>query len=280
MEASQHLNPLGTPAGMWSRLGPPLRPSPGDLGIFQRAIDDWQVRRGQEAGAPRALILGATPELWSLAWPDRDKLLVLEPDPVVAAELWPGTPGSVEVRSWQTLSPADGHFDLVFCDAGLHTLGYPNEQADFRRRIAAVTARGALLAFRLLCPPSRHESTHRVTSELWSGNVGDMSQLIFRLTISMQRSPAAGVRLDTVWLKLRSLCKDWHTLSLRTGWDLDSVAVADYFRASQAKHHYFGLVEMLNRFGYSDGQYFQMIRLTTGGGALAAQCPVVTFERL
>jgi len=101
-----------------------------------------------------------------------------------------------------------------------------------------------------------------------------------RLAMSMQRSPPAGVRIDTVWLKLRSLCKDWATLAVRTGWDAEDVTIADLYRSSPAKYHFSGLVEILDRFGYSDGQDFQMVRLATGGGPLAAQCPVVTFERL
>ena len=269
----------GTLARLWQRVGPPLRPSAGDCRLFQQTLSDWADKH-PGAAAPRALILGATTELWDLDWPCRDRIVVLEPDAEVAAEAWQGPADVVQVRSWLTLDDADGRFDIVLCDAGLHTLGYPNEQAELRQRIANVTASGALVAFRLFCPPSRHESTVKVTSELWAGHIGNMSELMLRLAMSMQRSPPAGVRIDTVWLKLRSLCKDWATLAVRTGWDAEDVTIADLYRSSPAKYHFSGLVEILDRFGYSDGQDFQMVRLATGGGPLAAQCPVVTFERL
>ena len=48
-------------ARRWQQVGPPLRPSVQDIAFYTRAIADIT--------APRALILGVTPELYHLPWP-------------------------------------------------------------------------------------------------------------------------------------------------------------------------------------------------------------------
>jgi hypothetical protein len=266
-----------TLAETWPLLQPPLRPSAGDLAAFQQVIDEWV--EAHHGGTPRALILGATPELWELAWPDRTKVCVIEPDPEVARQLWPGPERSLRVARWLTTAPTDGPFDIVFCDAGLHTLGFPAAQTELCRRLAAVMPAGGQLAMRLITPPSQREPSVRVVSELWAGNIPDMSQLVMRLCHALQQSPAGGVRADAVWLKLRSLCKDWETLLDRTGWSSDSIGIAELLRFSTANYHFVTLVEVLDMFVHGHNSPFEMSRLVTGGGPMAVQCPVLTLEK-
>jgi hypothetical protein len=95
----------------------------------------------------------------------------------------------------------------------------------------------------------------------------------------MQHPSTAGVRVSTLWLKLRSLSKNWKNLAERTGWELEDIQVADLYRFSAAKCHYPDLVQTMKLIGRNSTGGFDMIRLSTGDGPLAAQCPVVTFER-
>lgn len=263
---------------VWPSVSAPLRPGPSDLGFFQQTLADWQGEH-PNAPAPRALILGATAELWSLPWPDPSQVTVFEPDSETAEQLWPGPRDQVQQRSWLTLGPADGPFDLVLCDAGLHTLGYPQAQSELVRRLFEVMPNGGLAAFRLLSPPTQHESTVRVVSELWAGRITDISQLLLRLSLSMQRSAATGVRMSAVWLKLRSLSKDLPTLAERLGWPLSHLQAADIYRFSPAHHHFVTLVETLQVFAQGDRKLFDMVRMNTGDSPMAAQCPTIVFRR-
>lgn len=262
---------------VWPLTQPPLRPSAGNLMAFQTVIDDWT--NAHPGRTPRALVLGATPELWSLAWPDRDKVSMVEPDPERAEQIWPGPESSRRVARWVTIGPGDGLFDIVLCDAGLHTLAYPNVQTNLRRHLAAVMPTGSLLAVRLIAPPAQREPTVSVASELWAGNIGDMSQLLIRLSHSLQQSPTVGVRDSAVWLKFCGLCKDWDTLLARTGWSPMSLAIAERYRFSPVNHYFVSPAEVLEVFTGTEGAPFEMVRLVTGGGPMAAQCPVITLER-
>lgn len=258
-------------------MQPPLRPSSGNLAAFQAAIDDWVV--AHPGRSPRGLILGATPELWALDWPDRDLVSMVEPDADRAHQIWPGPETSRRIARWVTIGPAEGLFDLVLCDAGLHTLAYPNVQTNLRRHLAAIMPQGSLLAIRLIAPPAQREPTVSVASELWSGNIADMSQLLIRLSHSLQQSPTVGVRDSAVWLKFCSLCKDWDMLVERTGWAPDSIAIAERYRFSPVNQYFVSPAEVLEVFASAEASPFEMVRLVTGGGPMAAQCPVMTLER-
>jgi hypothetical protein len=52
-------------ARSWHLVGPPLRPSPEEIELFERSIMRW----AQGAQEIQALILGVTPELFLLRWP-------------------------------------------------------------------------------------------------------------------------------------------------------------------------------------------------------------------
>jgi hypothetical protein len=277
LQAQQHQLPRPL-SEIWPRLKPPLRPSSGDLGAFQQAIDGWTAGRRARAAPPQVLLLGATPELRDLDWPPGSQISVLERDSAVASEIWKRPLDDLRAKHWLALTPQDGTFDIVMCDAGLHTMTYPKAQGNLAEILAAVTLSGAIVVFRL-CPPSQHESTVRVAAELWAGNISDMSQLMLRTAQSMQHPSTAGVRVSTLWLKLRSLSKNWKNLAERTGWELEDIQVADLYRFSAAKCHYPDLVQTMKLIGHNSTGGFDMIRLSTGDGPLAAQCPVVTFER-
>lgn len=275
---SPHSRIFTRPIGaVWPLMQAPLRPSAGNLAAFQAVIDDW--RAAHPGQSPRGLILGATPELWELDWPDRNRVSMVDPDPERVHQIWPGPEASRWVARWVTIGPSDGLFDIVLCDAGLQTLAYPNVQANLRRHLAAVMQKGSLLALRLIAPPAQRETTVGVAGELWAGNIADMSQLLIRLSHSLQQSPTVGVRDSAVWLKFCSLCKDWDLLLARTGWSPETIAIAERYRFSPVNQYFVSPGEVLGVFASAEGAPFEMVRLVTGGGPMAAQCPVMTLER-
>jgi hypothetical protein len=62
-------------AANWRLVGPPLRPGTADQALFNAAIASWGSDKGV---APRALILGVTPELFHLDWPTGTQLTALD----------------------------------------------------------------------------------------------------------------------------------------------------------------------------------------------------------
>ncbi|NTV97004.1 MAG: class I SAM-dependent methyltransferase, partial [Thiobacillus sp.] len=97
-----------------------MRPVPEDLAFIETVLSDWC---GQAGGrAPRGLILGVTPELYRLPWPDRSLVRAADRTPEMIEYVWPGAAEAVLHSDWRELDVADASFDIVLCDGGLHLL--------------------------------------------------------------------------------------------------------------------------------------------------------------
>ena len=87
-------------AAQWERLTSPGRPCGDDLAFFDGLANDFAARHS----APRVLLLGATPELATLAWPSGTDLLAVDRCPRMLSTVWPGYP-----------RPGDGAFLTIGC---------------------------------------------------------------------------------------------------------------------------------------------------------------------
>ena len=119
-EGTHDLSPLwARQAKQWSQLGPPLRPSAEDMVPCQAAIDEWHSRH---AGAPRALILGVTPDLATLRWRPGSAVVGSDLSFPMIRVVWPGPDAGAGVRrlavqaDWAFLPLPDAVCDLVLGD--------------------------------------------------------------------------------------------------------------------------------------------------------------------
>src|SRR5580698_11337179 len=99
----------------WNQIGPPLRPSPEDIGFYAAHIDRWVLGNG----SPRALILGVTPELYRLSWPCGTNLLAVDRTRGMIDAVWPGPRSAVLCADWTAMFLPARSRDIALCDAGL-----------------------------------------------------------------------------------------------------------------------------------------------------------------
>ncbi len=107
----------------WSLLGPPLRPSPADVAFVAARI----------AGVTRGLVLGVTPELVALPWPQR--VVAVERDRAMIAGLYRGQ--WVVAGDWRALPLADRSIDLACGDGCLDGAPRPRRLRGDRPRARA-----------------------------------------------------------------------------------------------------------------------------------------------
>ena len=107
-------------ASNWKQLGSPLRPLAEDVDFFARALREWCA--AHPGAKPRALILGVTPELYRLPWPDAALVRAADRTPAMIRSDHPGwceaaqipvrhSASSFDVRngrtcSWRNASPS------------------------------------------------------------------------------------------------------------------------------------------------------------------------------
>ena len=261
-------------ASNWRQLGSPLRPVAEDVDFFARALREWCA--AHPGAKPRALILGVTPELYRLPWPDAARVRAADRTPAMISHIWPGPAAHVIQADWRELPLADASLDVVVCDGGLHLLDYPQGQSQLARTLARVIAPDGLFAVRLFVPPPQPETEAEVLAALLAGRIPDLNCLKLRLGMSLQRTPAAGVALNAVWQSLRETAGDWPALAARLGWTLEHLQVIDAYRDSAARYHFITTAQAT---ALMAAHGFEQQWMASGAYAMAGQCPTVVFRR-
>jgi len=193
-------------ARQWSLVGPPLRPCGQDLAIVAARL------------APRAVVLGVTPELVALPWPGT--MIAVERDPAVIEALYPGGVAG----DWRALPCGDGSIDVVVGDGCLALLPFPSGYGELARELARVLAPGGTAILRLFSAPEQRE---RLT-DVEPG--ASFHALKWRLAMALGES----VPVDDIRRAFDARFPDRAALAARTGWDRAVIDAIDVYRGSPA----------------------------------------------
>jgi SAM-dependent methyltransferase len=274
-----HLGEVGqwpAVARLWRHLGPPLRPSLEDVTAYGLALRDWS--EAYPGRFSRGLILGVTPELHHLRWPQGVLPRAIDRTPEMIEHVWPGEKSAVFHSDWLQFDWPERSFDIVLCDGGLHLLDYPAGQGNLRRALARAIPRAGLFVVRLFALPAEPESPDAVLAALLSGSIPNLNCLKLRLGMALQQSPSAGVALAHVWRTLRAAAGDWPALAARLQWPLEQLAAIDAYRDSAARYYFLTAEQAISLICGTDGA-FELHRTSTPTYALGGQCPTLTFRR-
>lgn len=262
-------------ASGWHLLGSPLRPAAEDVAAMQRVIGLWC--RDHAGEPPRGLILGVTPEIHNLAWPDRTLIRAVDRDPEMAKFVWPGDPQSVIRADWREAFLPPHSTDIAFCDGGLQLLAYPHDQQRMIENLARIVAPGGFAVFRLFTPSPVVEDVEAVLRALEDRRIPSLNHLKLRLWSALQDNPTEGVCLADVWTALRRLVDtDWQELADRLHWDVEHLAMIDAYHECAARYHLITLGEATQLFS---AQGFRRVSTVIPNYPLGRHCPTVVFAR-
>lgn len=277
---------MSAPSGHWSRmyqswlqLGSPLRPNAEDVTLFTRNLEEWQA---QNPGRnPRGLILGVTPELYALPWPDRKLLMAVDRTPEMIASVWPGKRSQIVEADWGDLPLPLGSVDMVFCDGGFHLLTYPQGQQQLIARLADVAAPGCMVVFRLFLPARQQETEAEVLAALLAGQIRDLNCLKLRLGSALMMEPELGVAVRSVWESLRRLAPDgWAALAKRLDWAEEHLEAIDAYENSEAVYHFAGIDRVIEMFISTRASAFELCSIRYPEYEMGDRCPVLALRRL
>ncbi|MBW1880853.1 MAG: class I SAM-dependent methyltransferase [Deltaproteobacteria bacterium] len=216
-------------AVQWERVGPPLRPSAPDTRCLERIVQAWVA----EQGVPSVLVLGVTPEMAKLSWPEGTDLLAVDRSAEMIQKVWPGYPGPGEgtlLADWMEMSlPADSR-DLVIGDGCFNVLSHP-EQHQTLMRVAHETLRpSGRLAFRAFVRPEAPEQPADVYRAVMNGEIGNFHAFKLRLLMAVQPSSEAGVVTGDVWKSWLADGPRPEDLASRLGWPLAQITTIEAYR--------------------------------------------------
>lgn len=260
---------------MWSQVGPPLRPCLEDVTFVETEVNRW----ADSNEAPRALILGVTPELYHLPWPEGTDVMAVDHTQEMINALWQGPKGAVLCAEWTSIPLPDASRDIVLCDGGLHLLSYPAGQTDLVEMMSQLVAPGGLFIVRLFAPFGPQETPDDVLEDLINGKIPNLNILKLRLGMSMQPNATNGVALAEVWEKLRSVAPDFDELATHIGWPIEHLLVINSYHESRNKYYFVTVDEVRRLFCDSPGG-FELECIHTPDYELSDRCPTIVFRRL
>lgn len=255
----------------WSNVGHPLRPNPDDSKNFAKLL------KLSGKSPVRALILGVTPELYALKWPQASHVLSVDCSGEMIGAIWPGPAGSAFLSNWLELPFPDESFDRVLCDGGLHLLDYPGGQQRLAQSIARVLKPSGIFAIRLFTKPSRYEPPSNVVSDLRAGKIPNVNILKLRLAQSLQKTPEHGVVVGEVFSALTEQFGSLDGLQSATGWPQEQVATLNSYDRSSNCYHF--LTEQQSVEVLCSGDFMKLSQRMESQYALGDRCPLLSFTR-
>jgi SAM-dependent methyltransferase len=253
---------------------PPVRPCLEDLAFCWEDANEWTEKRG----TPRVLLLGVTPELYTLPWPKGTDFRAVDRTQAMIDALWPGPKESAQCADWLSMDLPEGSRDVVLCDAGLHMLTYPRGQHALIRRLHRILSDEGLCIFRLFVLPSQPETPDLVMRDLLDGEISNLSVLKLRLFMSMHNNAEEGVRLGEVYDTLIKAVPDLEKLAVNIGWPTERMLVVNNYRNLESRFHLLTLEQTIDLFCRDPGG-FRVHRLHTPSYELGQRCPTIALQR-
>ncbi|MCA9572139.1 MAG: hypothetical protein KC656_30075, partial [Myxococcales bacterium] len=131
---------------------------------------------------------------------------------------------------WLTLTPEEGRFDAILCDAGLNLLSFPTEQEALLTRLASLLTPSGRIVLRLFTAPEQAEAPEALHAAARRGEIDGFHAYKLRLAVALQAEADAGVPVAEV---RRVVLARWGTLEAladAAGWSLDAVRTLELYR--------------------------------------------------
>lgn len=255
-------------ARRWQHVGPPLRPCPEDVALVE------ELSLG--ATGP-ALLLGVTPELATMRWPEGVELTALDRCPGMIRGVWPAeaVPGASVIRgNWTDMPLPAASCGLVVGDGCFTLLRYPDQQRRVLDQIRRVMDPAGRCVMRYFCRPEESEDLTAVFADMWRGRIGNFHILKWRLGMALHGSAEEGVSVQAMWERFDAEVPDRKALCEATGWSREAVDTMDVYRGSDAIYSFPTLAEME---ALTD-DLLEIVSLRYGSYEFAQRCPTVLYR--
>lgn len=265
-------------AVQWNLLGSPLRPCAEDI----RLMEEMLVAEPEVFGAgakKRAWLLGVTPEIATLHWPQEVELVAVERVQAMIDGIWPGDTDRRRAicADWLDVPFPDQSFDLAIGDGCLTHVGFPDGLSRLLASVYRCLRRDGYLMLRLFCRSDVGESPDTVIAALQSGAIGSFHAFKWRLAMAAQgRNDAADVAVDEVWRIWNAAGIDGYALAAAHGWRPEEIGTIDLYRGSPARYNFMRFDQTIRHLQEAG---FDLVAMHSGHYELAECCPQVLLRK-
>ncbi len=256
----------------WHYFAPPLRPCAEDIEWMECAVFQKQP------SANCALLLGVTPEIARMRWPQNIWLLAIDHCFPMIIHVWPksGTPRDSQalVGEWTSFPLSRHSIDIVCGDGVVLFFSYPEGVRQLGREIKRILRLDGLFLLRAFIRPEKSESLEQLHTDLTAGRIGSFHVYKWRLNMALQNNLQEGVNPLHAWDAWRSWVPDPNKLAQRTGWPIEEINTIQAYQHSNAIYRYPLLEELLDALADD----FQLLDVTLPGYELGDRCPLLKLQ--
>ncbi|MBN1868390.1 class I SAM-dependent methyltransferase [Candidatus Sumerlaeota bacterium] len=221
----------------WPHMGSPLRPTAPDLVLAERACGDFP---GVSHAHPlRVLVLGVTPELAGLRWPEGTRLWAVDFCRPMIRGLWPdgrlGLPALAVCGDWRDMPVFDSSIDIAVGDGCYNVFQPPDGYRLLSAQVRRVLKPTGRVAMRFFVRPAENESLDVVFSDLLEGRVGNFDIFRWRLQMAVHGTTDEGTCQGDAWEVWNAREIDTDALAEKLGWSRAALATIDLWQGSRAR---------------------------------------------
>jgi SAM-dependent methyltransferase len=192
------------------RVSPPLTPAPEDIAWYEAKVAD--CARSLSSRPLRAVLLGVTPAIAAMKWPDSTRILAVDWAQGMVEHVWPraGFPEHAHVvrADWRQLPLAPTSVDLVVGDGCYSAMGSLAGARQLNREVGRILKPGGWYCVRAFCRSDHATSIAALFAELEGGRVDNLDLFRWRLAMLVHGDSAEGVALGKVWRTWRDHVRD------------------------------------------------------------------------
>lgn len=260
-------------AATWDHFGPPLRPHPLDMARVQALC---AARCGD---APRALLLGVTPEYALLPWPAATRFTAVDKCADMIAKVWPAKRVSTAFRAveglWTDLPMPDQSVDVAMGDGISTVLPHWSLMDKILGELHRVCAPGSTVILRLFVQPDAPDSLELLMDDLEVGRIQGFHAFKLRLLMLLQRDLASGVQPRQAWETWQALRRQHATSIEARRWPVPVTDTIKAYASSTDTYWFPKVGEALQAFE----RHFAPREIHYSEVELGSRCPIFVLER-
>lgn len=240
-----------------------------------------EAASGWAAGHPGrpldALLLGVTPEIARMRWPERSSLMAVDSSMAMVRAVWPGNVAGRRwaVRAdWHALPREKFSCDVVVGDGSINCVAYPCGYRALAAGVGSVLRDDGLFVLRCYLRPEPQERPEDVAARM--AQFPSFHHFKFSLLMALQRGVREGIPVDRVYRFWAGLKVAEEGLATRAGWEMAAIRTIDFYRGSTTVHTFPTLEELRAVLL----EYFEEISLATPAYPMGERCPTLVLKPL
>lgn len=261
-------------AKQWGAVGAPLKPSPEDGSFALTALLPLFKQGGHQVA-----ILGVTPELVQLPWPQTVGIRAFDHSAEMIASIWSPHPvnSSTVTRSrWQSLPVTAASFDAAVGDGCLNALPDLSEFAAVLRELHRVLKPAARAAVRCFVRPDMPEQLSEIVADVNAGRIRGFHALKWRVAMSLANVSGSAVTVSAIHRAFDTAFPSRAELSAKTGWQESAIDTIDAYKDAPTRYTFPTFAELERECR----PYFEVVDVGYGSYELADRCPTIVLQRL